>query len=205
MSTQNPYDSWHRLSHLAIIYVLLHPYYHLSYRLRIEGHGNIPQSPFLIVSNHFSYSDPTLLSLTFRRPVAYLAKQELFQEKLLGPIISYLGAVPVNREKPAPSTLKKLKQIVSEQGWSIGIFIEGTRNLTRGKITKLEAGAAFIAKITGGISVVPVGIIGGEKKGDSLTVRVGEAIPFDPNLTLDQMTLKYGRAIASLSEQKLEI
>ena len=190
--TENYYDKVHQIIHYMVLYGVLHPFYYLRYKTKIIGRENIPKPPYLIVSNHYSYYDPTIISLASLSPVAYIAKKELFEEKsLLSKIITFLGAIPINREKPAPSTLK--------------IIIEGTRNQSRETLTKLETGAAFIAKFAGGLPVLPLGIRGGNKPFGSLEVHIGEVIPFDKNLSLEELTLKYGQSIAKLADLELKL
>ncbi|MDX1921336.1 MAG: lysophospholipid acyltransferase family protein [Candidatus Caenarcaniphilales bacterium] len=197
------YDSFHGLSHLAIIYGLLYPYYFLRYRTQIHGQEHVPTpgQPFIIVCNHFSYSDPTIISMALRKPVAYVGKKELFdgQKKWFSDLITFLGAIPINREKPGASSLKAIKKILLEKKWPVGIFIEGTRNQSREALTKLETGAAFMAKLGGGLPVLPVGIKGGQKSGDKLEINVGSLIPFDSKLSLEEMTVLYGRAVSELA------
>ena len=203
--TENYYDKVHQIIHYMVLYGVLHPFYYLRYKTKIIGRENIPKPPYLIVSNHYSYYDPTIISLASLSPVAYIAKKELFEEKsLLSKIITFLGAIPINREKPAPSTLKIIKKVVSAK-WPIGIFIEGTRNQSRETLTKLETGAAFIAKFAGGLPVLPLGIRGGNKPFGSLEVHIGEVIPFDKNLSLEELTLKYGQSISKLADLELKL
>lgn len=198
------YDSFHALCHRLIVYGILYPYYFLRYKCKIIGQENVPNDgrPYLIVSNHFSYSDPTIISMAVRGPVAYVAKQELFDDSLLSKTITFLGAIPINRDKPGPSTIKKIKEVL-HKGWPVGIFIEGTRNKSRDNISKLEHGAAFLARLAGKIDVLPIGIQGGQKSFDKLTIKVGKLIPFDSNKSLDEMTWIYGQAVADLAELKL--
>jgi 1-acyl-sn-glycerol-3-phosphate acyltransferase len=200
------YTPIHAFSHQIAI-GLVTMYLNLRYKVTIEGQENIPtQKSFIVASNHFSYIDPAIVSMAVRQPIAYLAKQELFagHGKFFGSLITFLGAVPLNREKPSPSTLKLVKKILLEKKWPLGIFIEGTRNLSRQKLGKLEQGAAFISKLCKGATVLPVGIEGGQNPGDKLFVRIGKAIEYQESLTGEQMTTLYGRAIALLAKLEFE-
>ncbi len=78
---------------------LLQPFAHLYFRLSRIGREHIPtEGPVIFVSNHRSFADPFILGLCCRRPVYYVAKQELFgYNKLLAWLISNLGAFPVRR------------------------------------------------------------------------------------------------------------
>ena len=200
---QNAYSQAHRLMHYFIIYVLLYPFYFLLFRPQITGRENIPKTgQFLIAANHYSYYDPTIISLSFAQPIAYLAKQELFDNSVLGQIIRSLGAIPINRNKPAPSSLKQIKQVLSS-AWPIAIFIEGTRNQSQTHLGNLETGTAFIAKLGKGLPVVPIGIRQSKNLFGSLQVKIGEPIFFQGNLSLEEQTLIYGQAIAKLAKLEL--
>jgi glycerol-3-phosphate dehydrogenase (NAD(P)+) len=63
------------------------------WRLQRTGRDHIPRSgPAIIVANHRSFLDPFIVGLTARRPVYYVAKQELFRNRLFAWFISSLGA-----------------------------------------------------------------------------------------------------------------
>jgi 1-acyl-sn-glycerol-3-phosphate acyltransferase len=200
----NNYDRFHQLAHKVIIYGLLFPFYNLRYNFKIIGRQNIPQEPLLIVSNHYSYYDPTIISLSIKRPIAYLAKKELFDDSAFGKLISFLGAIPINRQKPGTSSIKKVKEVL-KAGWPVGVFIEGTRNKSRETLNKLENGAAFLAKLGGGLTILPIGIRGGNVAFGPLEVHIGEPIKFDPNLSLEELTLKYGKVVAELAGLELKL
>ena len=71
------------------------------FRWRFEGFEHIPKvGPALIAANHISYFDPLahgyFLVKAGRRP-RYLAKIELFQNPLTGPILRGVRQIPVRR------------------------------------------------------------------------------------------------------------
>ncbi len=200
------YSFFYRLAQYLIIYGIFWPYYFFRYKLKIVGLENLPKDnlPFLFISNHYSYNDPALLSLALRRPIAYIAKKELFEEKYLGPIISALGTISIDRKKTGLSTIKNIKQALKDN-WVVGIFIEGTRNLSRTEMTNLEEGTAFIARIAGGIRVLPMALRGGEKNFDKLEIHIGEIIEFNSALSSEEMTLIYGQKVAELAGLELKI
>ena len=73
----------------------------------------------IIVANHASDFDPPLLSSCVRRPVSYMAKEELFQVPVLSQAIQVYGAYPVKRGSPDRSAIRAaLAQL--EAGWAIG-------------------------------------------------------------------------------------
>lgn len=181
-------------------------YYRVNYQLKIYGKDNIPKknSKYLVVSNHFSYNDPGLLVRTLKEPLVFLAKQELFEGNFwFVTMIKMLNAIPVDREMPKKTTIQRFKTDTN-YGWKGALFIEGTRNQSREKMTRLTTGAAFFARMLGKIDVLPVGIIGGEQKGDEFIVNIGEPIPFDSSVSLEELSVIYGKEISKLAHLQLE-
>lgn len=159
------------------------PTLHFYLRGRIYGAEQVPQQgPLVIVSNHASDFDPPILSNCVRRPVAYMAKQELFQVPVLGRLIRWYGAYPVRRGAPDRSAIRAALASL-EQGWAVGVFLQGTRT-PDGRITEPKLGAAMIAA-KAQVPLLPVSLWGTEKvlgKGSTVprsvpvTVRIGEPI-----------------------------
>lgn len=157
---------------------------HAYFRGRIYGAEHVPQQgPLLVVSNHASNFDPPLLSACVRRPVAYMAKEELFQVPVLGKAIQLYGAYPVKRGSADRSAMRAAMTRL-EEGWAVGVFLEGTRT-PDARIYSPKLGAAMIAaKVQA--PLLPVSLWGTEQilqKGSStpqlvpVTVRIGQPIP----------------------------
>jgi 1-acyl-sn-glycerol-3-phosphate acyltransferase len=86
------------LTYRLISYLLVFPIYRLLFRGRTGGNANVPlEGALVVVANHGSHLDPPLLGHALGRPVAFMAKAELFKVPLLGPIIRACGAYPVAR------------------------------------------------------------------------------------------------------------
>lgn len=82
----------------ALKWSVVDPMLRRYFRGQIHGAENVPQEgPLLIVSNHASNYDPPIVSNCVRRPVAYMAKKELFDIPLLSKAIQLYGAYPVSR------------------------------------------------------------------------------------------------------------
>lgn len=188
----------------SIVSPMLHGYF----RGRIYGVENVPQEgPLVVASNHASNFDPPIVSNCVCRPVAFMAKEELFKVPVLGQAIELYGAYPVKRSSADRSAIKAALSSLNE-GWAVGIFLQGTRT-TDGKITEPKLGAAMIAA-KAQVPILPVSLWGTEKilqKGSSfphlvpVTVRIGEAI--DPPSSskrdeLQSVTEKCTEAINSL-------
>ncbi len=165
-------------------WTVVSPSLHVYFRGQIHHAERVPQQgPLVVVSNHASDFDPPILSNCMRRPVAFMAKQELFQVPVLSALIRWYGAYPVNRGSADRSAIRAALASL-EQGWAVGLFLQGTRTAD-GRITHPKQGAALIAsKIQA--PLLPVCLWGTEKilpKGQKfprsvpLTIRIGEPIP----------------------------
>lgn len=152
--------------------------YKLFYNFHIEGAENIPQDrPLVLASNHRSYADPVLLTMPMKLPVTYMAKEELFKNKLFGWFITKLGAFPVKRGTGDMQVIEDSVAILGS-GRHLVIFPEGTRSKD-GKVGRGKTGVAMIAAKSGA-DVLPCGIIfEGEKLHfrTKLTVKFGTVIP----------------------------
>lgn len=172
---------------LALYHLLkwsvVNPVVHTYFRGRILGAEKVPQQgPLIVVSNHASDFDPPLLANCIRRPVAFMAKEELFQVPVLKQAITLYGAYPVKRGSPDRSAIRAAMTSL-DQGWAVGIFISGTRT-PDGRVTNPKLGAAMIAAKTQ-VPLLPVSLWGTDqifRRGSALprpvpiTVRVGDLI-----------------------------
>ncbi len=176
-------------------FTVVSPMLRLYFRGRIHGAENVPKSgPLIIVANHASDFDPPILSCAVRRPVSYMAKEELFKVPALGQAIRLYGAYPVKRGSADRSAIREaLKQL--DQGWGVGIFLQGTRT-SDGRIPHPKIGAALIAA-KAQAPLVPVSLWGTHRilaKGSPmprpvpLTIRIGE--PIAPPTSTDRQELE---------------
>jgi len=150
----------------------------------VYGAEEVPnEGKLVVVSNHASVFDPLLLACAIRRPVAFMAKEELFQIPVLKQGMKLYGAYPVKRGASDRAALKSAMNSLN-QGWATGVFLQGTRSMD-GKITEPKLGAALIAA-RAKAHLLPISLWGTEKilpKGSSLphpvpvTIRIGTVIP----------------------------
>lgn len=164
MSTNKPKSSSPQTKkivyHLTNSFVVK-PVFWVYFRGAVIDTEKVPlEGKLVIVSNHASVFDPPLLSGAIPRPIAYMAKEELFRQPAFGGLISSLGAYPVNREGFDRSAIREAINRL-DQGWAVGIFIEGTRTVD-GKVYDPKLGAALISAKTQA-PLLPVCLCGTEK------------------------------------------
>ena len=171
------------------------PILHFYFRSKVYGIENVPkQGPLVIVSNHASDLDPPIVSVSMRRPVAYMAKEELFDVPILKQVITLYGAYPVKRGSADRSAIRSAMNSL-EQGWAAGIFLQGTRT-SDGKITEPKLGAALIAG-KAKVPLLPVSIWGThavKRQGlmanpTPITVRIGEVLPAPESTKKEELEL----------------
>lgn len=182
------FDFTNHKPHLA--YGILRPLATLvsktKYKTTYVGTENIPQSGgFIMAANHITALDPVIISVGCNRPMHFMAKDELFQNKLVGWAMAQLNAFPVDRSKFDYDAVNYAIGIV-KRGGILGIFPEGTRSPDYTP-QKGKGGVCYIAKMCK-CDVVPVSIYTSNeaKSGTKLTVRYGkpikhEELRFDPN------------------------
>ncbi len=151
-------------------------FFKIVYRAKIEGVKNIPKNEALIFcGNHRNYVDPPLIVSTARRNVRFISKEELKKNPLFWFLGIIFKGIYVKRDAKDISALKEaLKGL--KNGECIGIFPEGTRNASE-KGEKSKGGAAFFT-VKSGAKVVPVGITGGMKPWQKVTIKYGEPLDF---------------------------
>ena len=160
------------------------PLFYLYFRGRVEGQEHVPmRGPVIAVSNHASDFDPVLLACALRRPVAFMAKEELFRVPVLKQAIALYGAYPVRRGMGDRQALKAAMSFL-EKGWAAGLFLDGTRTAD-GRIDNPRPGAAWIAAKMQ-VPLLPVCLWGTQHitergkirpKPVPITIRIGELIP----------------------------
>ncbi len=161
------------------------------FRLKITGTENVPKEGGVILAiNHKSDFDPMLVAITSPRKLNFMAKAELFKNKLFGGLIKRLGAFPVNRGSGDVGALKVSFKILKDEGAML-IFPEGGR-VKNGEKRRAKSGVAMIAQKMC-VPVVPV-YIGGEYKWmHKVTVTYGEPMSFeeyrDKKLSGDEIQL----------------
>jgi 1-acyl-sn-glycerol-3-phosphate acyltransferase len=147
-------DSGYRAAALVV-----KPLMRTWFRIRVEGAGHIPAGgPVILASNHRSNMDPVLLAAAVRRPVAFMAKVELFVWPL-GWILRLIGQFPVQRGGIDREALRRTSTVLA-RGWVLGLFPEGTRG--DGSFASVHPGLAYIV-LRERCPVLPVAIFGTER------------------------------------------
>ena len=190
-------------------FIITHIFYmirmRIVYRIEVYGKENIPDANnYIVAPNHLSTLDPPIVAGVFNRPIAYMAKKELFANPFMRWWLNWLGSFAVDREHLSISTIRTVLTI-KKTNWVFGIFPQGTRQ-EPGVISNITKGFASLAKTTK-CGILPVGIVGTHEAksipfSGKIIIRIGELIPYSDNV--DEMVDKWVNAIQDLTGFKYE-
>ncbi len=136
---------------------------YLGLTFDFQGDENVPRKGGAILAiNHVGYFDFALTgtaALPAGRYVRFMAKKEIFANKIAGPLMRGMHHINVDRENGAASFVAALRALKS--GEIIGIFPEGTIS-TSFEIKALKSGAVRLA-MGAGVPVIPTVIWGSQR------------------------------------------
>jgi cytidylate kinase len=145
-------------------------------KLRLTGLERIPRrGPLIVASNHISFWDPPLVGSLTPREVHFLAKEELFRNRLFGALISRYNSIPIRRGPQARAALRGAEDVLAAGG-AVVIFPEGTRSRS-GEFLPPRAGVARLAA-HGRAPVLPVFVSGSNQIRRSMLRQVEVRITF---------------------------
>lgn len=137
-----------------IIKMLIRAYYHIMYRIKVEGLENYPlNTGKILCPNHINLHDPVVIGAFLPDFVHFMAKKETFKYKIFNGFLYYAGGFPVDREGNDVGAIKTALRIL-KQDKGLLIFAEGTRNKTLVPLTA-KPGVAMLA-VKSQVPVVPI-------------------------------------------------
>jgi 1-acyl-sn-glycerol-3-phosphate acyltransferase len=140
------------------------------FRPKVTGRQRVPlEGPVILAPVHRSFADFAFSAFLTRRKLFFMAKDELWHNKILGRFLYSVGAFPVHREAADREALRRAEAVL-QRGQVLVLFPEGMRK-TGPAVGELHEGAAFLAARTGA-RIVPVGI-----GGTDLAMPKGRTIP----------------------------
>ncbi len=174
---------------------------YLGLKFDFKGEENVPRKGGAILAiNHVSYLDFAITgtaALPAGRYVRFMAKKEIFDNKVAGPLMRGMHHINVDRSNGSASFVAALRAL--KAGEIIGIFPEGTIS-TSFEIKGLKSGAVRLA-MGAGVPVIPTIIWGSQRiwtKGVKrnlrrnsfpVTVYFGEPISYERGADVEQAEL----------------
>jgi long-chain acyl-CoA synthetase len=199
---------------LASQVLLIYPFVHLFYRVRVSGMERIrpDDGPFLLTPNHCLHLDNGIIlarlpfAIRWKLSVA-AAADTIYANPIQGVLASVLAnAFPLQREGGVRKSLELLGQRL-DKGYNILIYPEGKLTVG-GPLQPFKAGAGLIA-VEGGTPIVPVKLkihtmsiidrrrLPASLRGDVELV-IGEPMWFDAETDHATATTRLEAAVAAL-------
>ena len=98
----------------------------------------------VVVCNHLGKADVGMIATLYKGKTYFLAKKEWFSNKFVSKILTSLGGISVDREKPSFQTMRQGLAVLNDNK-RLCIFPEGTRNKVDNKLQEIKQGTAFFA------------------------------------------------------------
>lgn len=172
----------------------------LGLKFDFQGEEHLPDQSHggaVLAMNHISYLDFALVgtaALPMKRYVRFMAKKEIFNNKIAGPLMRGMHHISVDRSNGSASLVAALRAL--KDGEIIGIFPEGTISVSF-EIKELKSGAVRLAQ-GAGVPVIPTIIWGSQRlwtkkvkrnlrqRGVPISVTFGEPIYFDKGSDVEE-------------------
>lgn len=157
----------------------------LDFRFQLAGSEHIPRTGgALLAFNHVSYVDFVLggyAAQPSKRLVRFMAKREVFDHRIAGPVMRSLHHISVDRAEGAQSMRDAVEQL--RAGEVVGIFPEATISRSF-EIKSIKSGAIRIAA-EADVPLIPVVLWGTQRlmtkdhprdfsRGKTIAIHVGE-------------------------------
>ena len=140
----------------------------IYFRVRRLGREHIPEGGVILAANHRSFLDPFAIGVCLHRPVYFMAKQELFTNRLLAWFLNCMGAFPLRRGASDHESMATALALL-ERGEAVVIFPEGTR-ISNGSLGKPKRGVGRLA-LQSGKPVVPIAVTGSDGARDGWKIK----------------------------------
>ena len=139
---------------------------------------NIPdqEENYILVAPHRTWWDPVYMAFATRpKQFIFMAKKELFKNRVFGWWIRMCGAFPIDRENPGASAIKYPVKMLKSSNRSLIMFPSGSRHSK-----DVKGGVALIAKMAK-VRILPAVYVGpmslkGLAKGERVDMDFGQPI-----------------------------
>jgi 1-acyl-sn-glycerol-3-phosphate acyltransferase len=126
--------------------------------MKLHVPDGLPEPPFVVASNHFSFLDGLLIGAALRQKVRFLALMDLFGNyRWLDFALNAFDVIPIKRGVVPLSPMRAALSHLNNGG-AVGLFPEGTRHHTFDPLLA-RPGAGWLA-VRAGVPLVPVAVAG---------------------------------------------
>ena len=102
----------------------------------------IENGPALICSNHVSFFDPPLVSISFQKEIHFLARHTLYSNPIARWIFPRVNVTPIDQDRASMAGLKTAVRLLKD-GHRVLIFPEGSRS-PDGQLQPAAGGAGLV-------------------------------------------------------------
>ena len=135
----------------------------LGIQFTFEGVSNVPRKTGAVLAiNHVGYLDFSLSGtglLPLKRYVRFMAKKEIFNHKIAGPLMRGMHHISVDRENGAQSFVAAMREL--RKGELVGIFPEATISQSF-ELKEMKTGAVRLA-MGAQVPVIPTVLWGSQR------------------------------------------
>ena len=211
--TKEKNQVWKRKHHkvtFALIRAIFKPFFRFRYKLKPNKEEKNVPSPALIMANHQTTYDQFMLMCSFKRPLYFIASEDLFLNPILGPLMKwFMKPISKSKSKSDLSAVRKTLKIL-KQGSTVALFPEGNRTFSGGsweidistaKLAKMAKVPLVLYKIDGGFGTDPRW--GGKIRRGKMSAGVVEVISTEQ---VQQMSLEelYQKIVGALRSNDYE-
>ena len=175
-----------------VLKIFITPFFTLWVRIHAIGTENIDNTQGgLLLLNHQSFLDPMAAGFSLKRPISFLARDELFRIPLVGWVLRNTYVQAISQTAFRGSSIRSAVEHM-HRGFLVGIFPEGERS--SGEVKKFRRGFLSLVRRVD-LPIYPVGIVGS----DSLMPR-GSAL-----IRPGKVTIVYGKPLANDERERLRM
>ena len=121
---------------------------HSIYKVNVVDKDNVPsKGGALLVCNHISYVDPSLIMASLSRQIRFLMYRPIYKNKFINPFCRIMKAIPLSVKDSPKDIIKSLKEARAavEEGHLVCVFAEGALSRT-GNMLNFNRGFEYIMK-----------------------------------------------------------
>jgi 1-acyl-sn-glycerol-3-phosphate acyltransferase len=184
----------------------------MGWEVRVTGAEHVPASgPGVVATNHVSYLDFIFAGYGVReqgrRRLRFVAKREIFDHTVSGPLMRAMRHIPVERGGDTDRMMAEVRTALAE-GDLVGMFPEGT--ISRSFVPlRGRPGAARMA-MEAGVPLIPGAVWGSQRiltkggsfnatRGAVITVAFGPRVAYepgeDPGVVTDRLMASVGALV----------
>ena len=180
---------------------ILRLFMRIIFNIKIVGRENIPKKGgYIAACNHQSYWDPVFMGVLLKGKFAFMAKKELFTNRVFAWLITKFGAFPIERGKGDGGAIDTAIQRI-HMGKVFIIYPEGTRSKD-GRLGRARSGVALIAgKAKAPILPMCITYKGKLRFRTRVTISIGEMIPHGELATNPENSAELRKASRRIMEE----